>query len=137
MFSDLREVFAKANEEKSGDQLAVIAARSERERVAAKRQLADLVPYCLSRSVALASESPERSEPRSLSASSASRLCHFFGEGTSMIFHLKKSRSQKKGPHLPAIGRAPNNPRLSHVEGSFMRDSHPLPVPIAPQSALA
>jgi ethanolamine ammonia-lyase large subunit len=41
-FSDLREVFAKANEEKSGDQLAGIAARSERERVAAKRKLADL-----------------------------------------------------------------------------------------------
>src|SRR6204780_2774897 len=42
VFSDLREMFAKANEEKSGDQLAGIAARSERERVAAKRQLADL-----------------------------------------------------------------------------------------------
>jgi ethanolamine ammonia-lyase large subunit len=42
VFSDLREVFAKANEEKSGDQLAGIAARSERERVAAKRKLADL-----------------------------------------------------------------------------------------------
>jgi ethanolamine ammonia-lyase large subunit len=42
VFSDLRELFAKANEEKSGDQLAGIAARSERERVAAKRRLADL-----------------------------------------------------------------------------------------------
>src|SRR5271163_406576 len=41
-FSGLRELFAKANEEKSGDQLAGIAAGSERERVAAKRQLADL-----------------------------------------------------------------------------------------------
>jgi len=41
-FRDLRELFAKANEEKSGDQLAGIAAGSERERVAAKRQLADL-----------------------------------------------------------------------------------------------
>src|SRR6201987_1671828 len=41
-FSDLRELFAKANEEKSGDHLAGIAARSERERVAAKRELADL-----------------------------------------------------------------------------------------------
>src|SRR5271170_735536 len=41
-FSDLRELFAKANEEKSGDKLASIAARSERERVAAKRKLADL-----------------------------------------------------------------------------------------------
>lgn len=42
VFSDLRELFAKANEEKSGDQLAGIAAGSERERVAAKRRLADL-----------------------------------------------------------------------------------------------
>jgi ethanolamine ammonia-lyase large subunit len=41
-FADLREVFAKANEEKSGDQLAGIAARSERERVAAKRVLANV-----------------------------------------------------------------------------------------------
>jgi ethanolamine ammonia-lyase large subunit len=41
-FSDLREVFAKANEEKSGDQLAGLAARTERERVAAKLILADL-----------------------------------------------------------------------------------------------
>jgi ethanolamine ammonia-lyase large subunit len=41
-FSDLRDLFAKANEEKSGDQLAGIAARSEQERVAAKRKLADL-----------------------------------------------------------------------------------------------
>jgi len=42
VFADLRELFAKANEQKSGDQLAGIAARSEQERVAAKRQLADL-----------------------------------------------------------------------------------------------
>jgi ethanolamine ammonia-lyase large subunit len=42
VFSDLREIFAKANEEKSGDQLAGLAARSERERVAAKRRLTDL-----------------------------------------------------------------------------------------------
>ena len=42
VFRDLRELFAKANEEKSGDQLARIAARSERERVAATRKVADL-----------------------------------------------------------------------------------------------
>jgi ethanolamine ammonia-lyase large subunit len=42
LFRDLRDLLAKANEEKSGDQLAGIAARSERERVAAKRKLADL-----------------------------------------------------------------------------------------------
>ncbi len=41
-FSDLRELLAKANEEKSGDQLAGVAAVSERERVAAKNALADL-----------------------------------------------------------------------------------------------
>ncbi|HWY68076.1 MAG TPA: ethanolamine ammonia-lyase subunit EutB [Terriglobales bacterium] len=40
-FADLRELFAKANEVKSGDQLAGIAARSEQERVAAKCALAD------------------------------------------------------------------------------------------------
>jgi ethanolamine ammonia-lyase large subunit len=42
VFADLRELFARANEEKSGDALAGLAARSERERVAAKRVLADL-----------------------------------------------------------------------------------------------
>jgi ethanolamine ammonia-lyase large subunit len=41
-FSSLRELFAKANEEKSGDQLAGVAATSEQERVAAKEKLADL-----------------------------------------------------------------------------------------------
>jgi ethanolamine ammonia-lyase large subunit len=41
-FHDLREIFAKANEEKSGDRLAGLAAESETERVAAKRKLADL-----------------------------------------------------------------------------------------------
>src|SRR6202049_2851643 len=42
VFRDLRDLMAKANEEKSGDQLAGLAARSERERVAANRKLADL-----------------------------------------------------------------------------------------------
>jgi ethanolamine ammonia-lyase large subunit len=41
-FRDLRELFAKANEEKSGDQLAGLAAESEQERIAAKHALADL-----------------------------------------------------------------------------------------------
>ena len=41
-FGDLRELLAKANEVKSGDQLAGIAAASERERVAAKLALADV-----------------------------------------------------------------------------------------------
>lgn len=41
-FADLKDLFAKANEEKSGDQLAGIAARSERERVAAKIALAEV-----------------------------------------------------------------------------------------------
>src|SRR5438093_1370665 len=43
VFGDLRELFAKANERKSGDELAGIAARSERERVAAKLALADVM----------------------------------------------------------------------------------------------
>src|SRR5947208_10998048 len=42
VFADLRELLAKANERKSGDELAGIAARSERERIAAKRALADV-----------------------------------------------------------------------------------------------
>jgi ethanolamine ammonia-lyase large subunit len=41
-FEDLRAVFAKAGEEKSGDCLAGLAAASERERVAAKCVLAEL-----------------------------------------------------------------------------------------------
>lgn len=41
-FADLREIFAKANEVKSGDQLAGIAAGNEQERVAAKCALADI-----------------------------------------------------------------------------------------------
>lgn len=40
-FADLRELLAKANEVKSGDQLAGVAAHSEQERVAAKCSLAD------------------------------------------------------------------------------------------------
>src|SRR5689334_21284053 len=43
VFADLREVFARANEEKSGDRLAGIAAHTERERVAAKLALADVI----------------------------------------------------------------------------------------------
>jgi ethanolamine ammonia-lyase large subunit len=41
-FAGLRDVFARANEEKSGDHLAGIAAATERERVAAKLALADV-----------------------------------------------------------------------------------------------
>ena len=41
-FPDLRDLFAKANEPKSGDELAGLAARSERERAAAKFALADV-----------------------------------------------------------------------------------------------
>src|SRR5215472_3355760 len=41
-FADLRELLAKASEEKSGDQLAGIAAGAEQERVSAKRALAEV-----------------------------------------------------------------------------------------------
>ncbi|HEY2914949.1 MAG TPA: ethanolamine ammonia-lyase subunit EutB [Candidatus Angelobacter sp.] len=41
-FRNLADLFAKANEEKSGDQLAGLAAQSEQERVAAKFALADV-----------------------------------------------------------------------------------------------
>src|SRR5712664_121463 len=42
VFGDLAALFAKANEEKSGDRLAGLAAATERERVAAKTALADV-----------------------------------------------------------------------------------------------
>jgi len=42
VFGDLRELLARANEVKSGDELAGVAARSERERAAAKFALADV-----------------------------------------------------------------------------------------------
>ncbi|HEY9712085.1 MAG TPA: ethanolamine ammonia-lyase subunit EutB, partial [Chroococcales cyanobacterium] len=42
VFSNLKEVLAKANEEKSGDRLAGIAAQSEIERVAAKQVLSEV-----------------------------------------------------------------------------------------------
>jgi ethanolamine ammonia-lyase large subunit len=41
-FKSIKEVFAKANEEKSGDRLAGIAAESVQERIAAKQVLAEL-----------------------------------------------------------------------------------------------
>jgi len=41
-FTDVKDVLAKANEEKSGDRLAGVAAASVSERVAAKRVLAEL-----------------------------------------------------------------------------------------------
>ena len=41
-FPNLRDLLAKANEEKSGDRLAGLAASSERQRVAAKLALADV-----------------------------------------------------------------------------------------------
>src|SRR5436305_15283326 len=41
-FRGLTDLFAKANEEKSGDQLAGLAAQSEQERVAAKFALSDV-----------------------------------------------------------------------------------------------
>jgi len=59
IFANLREVFAKANEEKSGDRLAGVAATSERERVAAKCVLADV---CLSDIVAQPLIDPDQDE---------------------------------------------------------------------------
>src|SRR5690349_21341869 len=41
-FRDLKDVLAKANEEKSGDRLAGVAASSAQERVAAKMVLAEV-----------------------------------------------------------------------------------------------
>jgi ethanolamine ammonia-lyase large subunit len=58
-FSGLREVMAKANEEKSGDRLAGIAAGSEQERVAAKRALADVPLRTLAEAPLIAAEEDE------------------------------------------------------------------------------
>ena len=41
-FKSIKDVLARANEARSGDELAGIAARSEQERIAAKMVLADL-----------------------------------------------------------------------------------------------
>jgi ethanolamine ammonia-lyase large subunit len=41
-FTDVKEVLAKANEEKSGDRLAGLAAESVSERIAAKRVLSEV-----------------------------------------------------------------------------------------------
>ena len=41
-FQDLRDIFAKANEEKSGDQLAQIGAKNREERIAAKMVLSEI-----------------------------------------------------------------------------------------------
>src|SRR5258708_8016322 len=41
-FRSIKELLARANEARSGDELAGLAARSERERIAAKTVLADL-----------------------------------------------------------------------------------------------
>ncbi|MEH7609463.1 ethanolamine ammonia-lyase subunit EutB, partial [Priestia megaterium] len=41
-FSDLKDLFAKANEEKSGDRLAGLAAETVQERIAAKEVLSEL-----------------------------------------------------------------------------------------------
>ena len=41
-FRSIKELLARANETRSGDELAGIAARSEKERIAAKNVLADL-----------------------------------------------------------------------------------------------
>jgi ethanolamine ammonia-lyase large subunit len=58
-FQSLREVMAKANEPKSGDQLAGLAAADERERVAAKMVLADVTLHELRESPAIPYEEDE------------------------------------------------------------------------------
>ena len=58
-FPDLRDLLAKANEPKSGDTLAGIAAASERERVAAKLALADVTLREIVDNPVIASEDDE------------------------------------------------------------------------------
>jgi ethanolamine ammonia-lyase large subunit len=103
-FADLRELFARANEEKSGDQLAGIAARSERERVAAKLALAE-VP--LGDIVDEPLIDPDRDEVSRL------LLETFDREGFSAIRSLTAGELRERildenrtGPDLQALGRA-------------------------------
>jgi len=58
-FNSVRDVLARANEARSGDELAGIAARSEQERVAAKMVLADLTINDLRNSPVVAYERDE------------------------------------------------------------------------------
>jgi ethanolamine ammonia-lyase large subunit len=59
VFRDVKDVLAKANEEKSGDQLAGIAAESAQERVAAKVVLANLLVSDIRNSPAVPYETDE------------------------------------------------------------------------------
>jgi ethanolamine ammonia-lyase large subunit len=72
LFADLRELLAKANEAKSGDELAGIAARSERERVAAKLALADVPLSALAERPVM----PSRRGPRATRGSAARRYAN-------------------------------------------------------------
>src|SRR5579862_4284661 len=58
-FRDLKEVLAKANEQKSGDQMAGLAAKDTRERVAAKTVLADIALHELRANPVVPYESDE------------------------------------------------------------------------------
>ncbi|MGG1678078.1 ethanolamine ammonia-lyase subunit EutB [Neobacillus sp. NRS-1170] len=58
-FSNLKEILAKANEEKSGDQLAGIAAKDAQERLAARHLLADLTLSDIRNNPVLAPEEDE------------------------------------------------------------------------------
>ena len=58
-FSSVKEVLAKANEEKSGDKLAGVAANSTKERVAAKEVLAELTLEDLKNNPVVAYEDDE------------------------------------------------------------------------------
>ncbi|MDN3016473.1 ethanolamine ammonia-lyase subunit EutB [Paenibacillus sp. BSR1-1] len=58
-FSNLKEILAKANEEKSGDQLAGIAAKDAQERLAARHLLADLTLNDIRNNPVLAPEEDE------------------------------------------------------------------------------
>jgi hypothetical protein len=87
-FASVKEVLARANEPRSGDEQAGLAPRSMREMAAAKRVLAALtvkdlrenpsVPYELdevTRVVGTPSPSPRQSTRTSASAAGASRSC--------------------------------------------------------------
>jgi ethanolamine ammonia-lyase large subunit len=99
-FSDLRELLAKANEEKSGDQLAGIAATSERERVAAKRALADLPLSDLLNNPVISPESDEVSRLilESHDSTAFARIRHMaVGEFREFILDSQTTETDLKG----------------------------------------
>src|SRR5262245_41247474 len=100
VFPDLRDLLAKANEEKSGDQLAGIAAKSERERVAAKLALADVPLRQIADTLLFEDDVSE------LIASTFDRATFDAHWASRTVGEFRERLLAADGPDLRAIGRA-------------------------------